>query len=375
MEGNRHHRGWRNELASRFLIDTEVSMARSKFRRVLRFESLESREVLSSGGPTAQQQYMLQLINEARTDPAAAADRVTTNITPIVSATIQHYGVNLAATEQSIASTAPQPPLAWNNQLAQAASAHSQDMANNGYQSHTGSDGSSPQQRIQQAGYSNPTTSGENAFAYANSVDEAMQAFLIDWGVQNNGHRNNLLQPGVSPQNAYQQVGIGLATTSSNASVGPLVVTQDFASTAGAPAQVVGVAYNDNNGDNFYEPGEGQGNVQIDAVNRQTGQVSSTQTWDSGGYELALAPGQYRLIASVNGAVVNTADISVGNVNLEQDFLFNNSSQGGSRDAAVAAAQPTVTSPPAPQSAPRQPVSVSVPPVSWSWSSWSASVS
>ncbi len=74
----------------------------------------------------------------------------------------------------------------------------------------------------------------------------------------------------------------------------------------------MGVAYYDNSGTNFYQPGEGQGGLQIDAVNVQTGQVSSTQTWDSGGYELSLAPGQYRIIASLNDQVFQTSNVTRG---------------------------------------------------------------
>ena len=71
-------------------------------------------------------------------------------------------------------------------------------MVNNQYQSHTGSDGSSPDQRMEQAGYTDASSTGENAYAYSTSVDEAMQAFLLDWGVSDQGHRRNLLQANVS---------------------------------------------------------------------------------------------------------------------------------------------------------------------------------
>ncbi len=125
----------------------------------------------------------------------------------------------------------------------------------------------------------------------ASSVMESMQAFLMDWGVPSDGHRINIQQPGVSPQNAYTSVGVGIVQTSaSNPSFGPMVITQDFGSQANTQAQVVGVAYNDTAGTGFYLPGEGEGGVQIDAVNLQTGAVSSTQTWGSGGYELLAGP-------------------------------------------------------------------------------------
>ncbi len=141
---------------------------------------------------------MLQLLNEARTDPSAAAQEISQNITPDIQATLNYYGVNLQATLQKIASSPVQPPLAWNAQLAQSAQGHSQDMATNQFQSHTGSDGSSPQQRMQAAGYNNASSTGENVYAYATSVEEAMEAFLLDWGVSDDGHRINIQQPDTS---------------------------------------------------------------------------------------------------------------------------------------------------------------------------------
>jgi uncharacterized protein YkwD len=375
-------------------------MARYKFRRSPGVENLESRQLLSTGvssqGPTNDAQYMLQLLNEARTNPSGAAAFIQSNITPDIQATLNYYGVNLDSTLQAISSATPQPPLAWNAQLSQAAQGHSQDMATNQFQSHTGSDGSSPTQRIQSAGYTNAQTVGENAYSYASSVDDAMEAFLLDWGVADDGHRENIQQMGVSAEDAYRDVGIGLVTTGSGTSVGPLVVTQDFAAQANEQAQVVGVAFNDTQGTGFYAVGEGVGNVQVTAVNTQTGQVSSTQTWASGGYELALNPGQYQLIASVNNQVVASRTISVSNLNVEQDFIMSNAPVGGSLQGAISAAQPapvaptpkvtvttpaaptpSITTPAAPQPVQAQPVLLSPitstpSPISWNWTSWTA---
>jgi hypothetical protein len=338
-------------------------MARSKFRRSLRFENLEGRQLLSSGGPTDQQQYMLQLINEARTNPPAAAAMIGSDTTPDVQATLNYYGVNLQSALQTISSATPQPPVAWNADLAASAQAQSQYMANYNIQSHTGANGSTSEQRMQQAGYSNIVSNAENAYAYAGTPFQAMQAFLIDWGVPSDGHRINIQQPGVSAQNASRDVGIGIVQTnpSSPSSVGPLIVTQDFGSQANEQAQVVGVAYHDNSGSKFYQPGEGQGGLQIDAVNLQTGQVSSTQTWDSGGYELSLSPGQYRIIASLNDQVFQTTNVSIGTVNVEQDFVLSDPWQGGTRESAIAAAQPQLAQPqPTPPPVAVQPV-VTVP--------------
>jgi uncharacterized protein YkwD len=336
-------------------------MARFKFRRSLRFDNLEGRQLLSSGvsgGPSDQQQYLLQLINEARTDPSAAAAQISNEITPVISATLQYYNVNLQTALNTISSATPQPPLAWNADLANAAQGQSQYMADNQIQTHTGAGGTSPQQRMTAAGYSNITSSAEDAYAYATSPSEAMEAFLIDWGVPSDGHRINIQQPGVAPQNAFTDAGVGLVQTSpSNPSFGPEVITEDFARSSTASPQLVGVAYDDSSGTGFYQPGEGQGGVQIDAVNLQTGQVSSTQTWSSGGYELPLSAGQYRIIASVNNTVFQTTNVTISNVNVEQDFVLSNSWQGGTRSAAIAAAQPAppVVTAPAPQPVTSQP--------------------
>ncbi len=363
-------------------------MARFKFRRAPRFENLESRELLSTAAvsqlPTNDEQLMLQLLNQARTNPAAAAQEISQNITPEITATLNYYGVNLQATLNSIASATPQPPLGWNTQLAQSAQGHSQDMATNQFQSHTGTDGSTPSQRIQAAGYTNSTITGENVYAYSSSVEEAMEAFLLDWGVSDDGHRMNIQQMGVSADDAYRDVGIGIVNTSGTSSVGPMVVTQDFGAQVNEQAQVVGVAYNDPGKTGMYTSGQGVGNVQITAVNLATGQVSSTQTWSSGGYEFSLAPGQYQLIASQNNVVINSSKVAVGDVNIEQDFVLTDTWQGGSLQGAISAAQPSATPTPAaptpsvmttPTLNPvqSQAANVALSAITWNWTSWSAS--
>lgn len=351
-------------------------MARPTFRRAPRLENLESRELLStaapSGGPTSQEQYMLQVLNLVRTNPQAAVQYLQSNMNANITATINYYGVNLPQTLQEIGSMSAQPPLAWNQDLANAAESHSQDMATNGFQSHDGSDGSTPLQRITAAGYTNSTQSGENVYAYADSVDQAMEAFLIDWGVSDAGHRTNIMQPGTAPQDAYKDVGIGIVNSSGTNAVGPMVVTQDFGIQNNEQAQVVGVAYNDAAGTGLYQPGEGTANVQITAVNLANGQVSSTQTWSSGGYEMPLGPGKYLIIASQNNQVIGSQTITMNNVNVEADFNTGAASQGTSLSAAIAAAQPQAQ---APMSAPvvsvpttQQPMSAPiVSAIDWNW--------
>src|SRR5262249_52390430 len=152
-----------------------------------------------------------------------------------------------------------------------------------------------------------------NSYAYAQSVDHAMKAFLIDWGVSGNGHRGNLLQPDTPDSKTYSEVGIGIAATNPGSQVGPFVMTQDFGRPANFQPQVVGVVYGDKNGNNLYDPGEGQGGVTIvvDDVNGE--EVAETTTWDSGGYQIPLAPGNYRVTAIDQGQVVDSQNITIGN--------------------------------------------------------------
>ena len=322
-------------------------MARPTSRRSLRFENLEDRQLLSSAAPNNDQQLTLQLINMARSNPQAAAQWLTKGTDSSLKKTLQHYNVDAGAVLNTISSSRPLPPVAWNSNLADAAQAHSQDMADNQYQSHTGSDGTSADDRIRNSGYKAKST-GENAFAYANSVDNAMQAFLYDWGVADAGHRRNLLQPGVSAGDSFTDVGVGVVKTSGK--IGPVVVTQDFASRPDAAPQIVGVVYGDNDGDGFYSSGEGKGGVEIDAVNLDTGKTASTKTWDSGGYQMPLSAGRYQVTASDNDVVIKQVNVNVSDVNVSQDFVTTGSWDG--RRLSDAIAKPATTQAVKPASAP-----------------------
>jgi uncharacterized protein YkwD len=320
-------------------------MARPTLRRVPRLESLERREVLS--GPSANAQYMLELINQARTNPAAAADRVTQNLDSDTLSTLGFYNVNVASEKAAIAASAPRQPLAWSDQLGAAAQAHSQDMANNNFESHTGSDGSTVLDRLDRAGYTNRIKAAENAYAYAASVDNAMQAFLLDWGNPDRGHRRTLLEPdSKTSSDQFSEVGIGMVDAG-KLGIGPTVVTQDFGRRADVHAQLLGVVYDDKNGDRFYAPGEGRGGAEIDATNESTGQTTVTNSMDAGGYQVPLDPGTYRVTAKVAGQVYGSREVSIGNDNVKVDFILG---------APIPAPPPVVvTPPPAPVTPPPAP--------------------
>jgi uncharacterized protein YkwD len=69
------------------------------------------------------------------------------------------------------------PALTADTVLARAARLHAEDMAEHGFVSHQGSDGSDPSQRLDRVGYS-WTWVGENVAAGQESVDEVVAGWL-----------------------------------------------------------------------------------------------------------------------------------------------------------------------------------------------------
>jgi len=98
--------------------------------------------------------------------------------------------------------------LTYNSLLTSAAKSHSLDMACQNYFSHTGSDGSSPFDRISWTGYSYQAAA-ENIFAGSGSYNTPQQAF--DSWMSSSGHRDNMINPD------YTEIGIGCAGNSSGA--------------------------------------------------------------------------------------------------------------------------------------------------------------
>jgi uncharacterized protein YkwD len=94
------------------------------------------------------------------------------------------------------------PPLALQPQLGVAAELHSQDQAIHQVMSHTGSDGSSPGQRISRAGHAYSGW-GENVYAGSAAASVAFSRWR-----NSAGHNENMLNE------SFTQLGIGRARSS-----------------------------------------------------------------------------------------------------------------------------------------------------------------
>lgn len=310
-------------------------------RRAFRPEAqaLEARQLLAAAAvaiePTAEEQYMLQLVNRARSDPSAEARRLLglarhdEAIRPMLRL------ANLPAFARIMTRTHPLPPLAFNPRLIEAARDQDAAMLVNNDQKHSLA-GYLTDARVSQADDGQayfPVGAagwalGENLFAYSRNVnkptltdyvDYLHAGLMLDWGNPDFGHLRNLLAPGPGQARAgdtaaFREIGIGLLTNAnpnapppghpgqpanSGLNVGPVLVTQEFGWNGASLPKLVGAAYDDRDGNHFYTPGEGLGGVVITAVGLNGEGTYQTTTWASGGYSLDLPPGTY--VVSANG--------------------------------------------------------------------------
>lgn len=259
---------------------------------------------------------MLEYINRARANPAAEGERLASTTDPDVVQSYQYFNIDRNKVRSDFRNYPARPPLAFHPLLLQAARLHSQDMQRNDFQDHIGSDGSSPAQRVQRVGYSGSAI-GENVFAYARSVWHAHCGFNVDWGGDNQqtlGHRRNIMN--FDGPIVYTEVGIGIISDNNPATrVGPLIITQNFG--RGSDVYIVGVVYRDQNGNGFYDIGEGLAGVTITPSRGNYYAVTSA----SGGYAIPVTglTGSITLTAQGSG-IVASKTVTLTGTNVKVDF-------------------------------------------------------
>ena len=336
---------------------------------ILGFDRLEPRQLLAAGtAPTDLEQYMLELINRARANPAAEGQRLLslTQTDPILHQATA--GWDLAKFDQVISSYAPSAPLAFDPRLIDAALAETNAMLAQNSQTHspagflnnpevaTDTDGQAYFDTAQSS-----WATGENIFAYSQTVavtsptayaDFFEAGFLLDWGNPNFGHLRNILAPSPSQANPaagvypYSVVGIGLITNvtptiSAAVNVGPALVTQEFGWRQGN-AYLTGTLFQDQLNTGLYAPGEGYGGVIITARGTASEGTFQTQTWASGGYSLQLPPGTYEVTASRSTFGNRSTTVAIGLDNVGWSMAANPSSSPTNPVATVSPAPAAV---------------------------------
>ena len=324
---------------------------RPRGRRLASLECLEPRALMAAGAaPTDAEQYMLELINRARANPAAEGQRLLAlaQTDPVIRQAAG--GTDLGQFYRTISSYAPEPPLAFNPRLIDAALAEDASMlAKNGQQHSPAGFLYNPNVAVDTDGQPYYATgsgwwsTGENIFAFSASVagssmtryvDYFEAGLLLDWGNPDFGHLKNILAPGPSQANTsagvfpFNEVGVGLITgppttppANPGLNVGPALVTQEFAWRQGRTF-LTGTFYNDTAGTRSYQPGEGIGGVTITAVGTAGQGTFQAQTWSTGGYSLLLPAGTYQVTATGNFPGVQSKVVTIGKDNVAWGMGF-----------------------------------------------------
>ena len=268
---------------------------------------------------TAREQLMLELINRARMNPDAEADRY-------------NISLNEGVSSSDRISSSPKEVLAGNDKLGTAASSHSKWMLRNDKFAHVETKGTPDfyeetfTKRITKAGYTY-LTGGENIayIAAGGSLDltktifDMHRNFFVDAGISGRGHRVNILGEG------YREVGIGHEAGTYNG-MNASMVTTDFGTRANT-VFITGVVYDDIiKDDDFFSVGE-----QTAGRNVSSGDASDF-TGEGGGYELEYVwPGGTKTVTfnlatgSVEAVVaLNKTNVKVDVVN--GDEIWTNAS-------------------------------------------------
>ncbi len=257
----------------------------------------------TSGGSTATpsvsasllEQLALERINRARLKPAAEATAA---------------GIAIDEGIPGLLNTTPKQPIALNEQLNTAATAHSQDMLDQNYFAHDTPGGVTPFDRITSAGYVF-TSAGENlawrgttgALDQAATIELQHDDLFVDSGVADRGHRVTMLN------NTYREVGIGILQgnyTQSGTLFDSLMQTQDYGLSTSNNTFVLGVVYNDANSNGQYDYGEGVASTTVTlgstAKATNTGGGYSFEVITAGTYTLSFDGGPSQSILITDGA-------------------------------------------------------------------------
>lgn len=228
---------------------------------------------------------MLELINRARANPNAEAARL---------------GVALnGGLAPGTISPSPKPPLAAHPALIRAARKHSQWMLDSGVFSHTGAGNSSPGGRMTAENYvfSGSSGWGENiAWGGTSGTPQLTKETIArhEGLFRSPGHRTNLCNP------TLRHVGLGVKSGQFQG-WNAVMATQCFAHSAAYPEPLlVGVVFEDRDGDGFYDPGEGLPGIVV----VPDGGMWEAVTSSSGGYAVPYTGNSGSLSVTFSGSRV-----------------------------------------------------------------------
>ncbi|MCW8139623.1 MAG: IPT/TIG domain-containing protein [Planctomycetota bacterium] len=264
--------------------------------------------VADYGDPNGEEQELVELMQRARRNPVAEADRI--NRTRGTTLDFSIYAVR--------------PPLSHNGFLEEAAKFHGNDMATRGFYGHASPEGKNANGRILDTAYDLNDYFGNNpainltenigkgtGAAPGNSLtnpQDVHDTFMIDLNVAGAKHRQMILGHGQFSR--YREVGVAYLHRAPSD-----YVVQEFAFTKSDRPFLVGVAYNDRSGDSVCRAGEGRPGVTV-TLSHASGFSISTQTKSAGGFAFEVfVPGVYTL--TIDGRSTN---VSIQSDNVKVDL-------------------------------------------------------
>ncbi len=247
--------------------------------------------------PSGMEQQMVWLMNQARSDPPAEGEYLATEDDANVASARSFFSVDLDVLRSEFDSYEAKPPAAFDRRLYEAALAHSNYMIFADDQTHDGQ-----ADRIDAAGFDYKSY-GLSVFAKSQDGLYAHCGFNIDWGYGDNGmqdgrgHRMNLMS--LPSEKNYANVGIAVVAATETSNVGPYAVSADYCEADTSSANhfntfIVGTVWDDMDGDNFYDSGEGMAGV---TVTPDSGTYYAV-TGDAGGYAIPVSSGTYQVTFS-----------------------------------------------------------------------------
>ena len=282
--------------------------------------------------PSNQDQLMLELINKARANPQAEADRLLAG------------DLNEGLDPGTISTDAKQP-LAWNEDLISATVGHTQAMFDlnqvddDDFFAHVNPNtGSKIKDRTTAAGYPETNSGiGENIAVIVNSApldltdasEDNYESLFTDLNppYPGRGHRITILNAN------YREIGINNDLGTNYQAGGQFsqewphaaIATQNFGFVNGSNPFLTGVVYNDNSvtDDDFYTVGEGLDGITVQAVSSSL--TESTTTYSTGGYQLQLPADTYTVsfIGDLNGdgnSDTVSQNVTIGSENVKVDI-------------------------------------------------------
>ncbi|MGM0594408.1 MAG: CAP domain-containing protein [Pseudomonadota bacterium] len=266
---------------------------------------------VSSTEPSEREVRYLELLNRARKNPTAEADR---------------YGLSDLNDdlEPGTISSDPKPPVAFNIELMNASRTHSDWMLQNNIFSHTGANGSTPRERAEAAGYplTSPSAIGENlawtgitgssTIDLTDAIEQHHEGLFLS-----SGHRTNILN------DFFREVGVGQRQgyfTYNGVEYYSSMLTNLFGASVNRYF-LTGVAFEVTDEEGLFQPGSSLDDVVVQVGNYRYAPYAS------GAYNIMLPPGSYPFSVTVAGTLVESPEvITLTDQNMKRDVI----SQSGS---------------------------------------------